>query len=178
MGFLVRVAVTGFALWVVTLIVPGVSFVGGQTTLQRIGIIGFVALIFGVVNAVIKPIVAVLSIPFYILTLGLFHVVVNARTDLFLRGDGDESDRVERAITRLRHAAEAGADVLYPVGRHDPDTMRRLTSELPLPVNAIAVPQSDDPTSFGPLGVGRISFGPFWQAALAERAKEILARWQ
>ncbi|BBX19182.1 phosphonomutase [Mycolicibacterium duvalii] len=106
------------------------------------------------------------------------HLVVNARTDLFLRGDGDESDRVERAIARLRHAAEAGADVLYPVGRHDPDTMRRLTSELPLPVNAIAVPQSDDPASFGPLGVGRISFGPFWQAALAERAKEILARWQ
>ncbi|UXA18387.1 isocitrate lyase/phosphoenolpyruvate mutase family protein [Mycobacterium sp. SMC-4] len=105
------------------------------------------------------------------------HVVVNARTDLFLRGDGDEGDRVERAIARLRQAAEAGADVLYPVGRHDPDTLQRLTSELPLPVNAIAIPQSDDPASFGPLGVARISFGPFWQAALAERAKEILARW-
>ena len=37
-----------------------------------------VALIFGVVNAVIKPIVQVLSIPLYILTLGLFHVVINA----------------------------------------------------------------------------------------------------
>lgn len=78
MGFLLRVAITGFALWVVTLIVPGMSFVGGETTLQRVGIIGFVALIFGLVNAIIKPIVAVLSIPFYILTLGLFHVVVNA----------------------------------------------------------------------------------------------------
>ena len=78
MGFLLRVAVTGFALWVVTLIVPGMRFVGGETTLQRVGIIGFVALIFGLVNAIIKPIVAVLSIPFYILTLGLFHVVVNA----------------------------------------------------------------------------------------------------
>lgn len=106
------------------------------------------------------------------------HVVVNARTDLFLRKDGDDSDRVERAIARLRQAAEAGADVLYPVGRHDPDTMRRLTSELPLPVNAIGVPDSDDPASFGPLGVARVSFGPFWQAALAERAKEILARWR
>ena len=78
MGFLVRVAVTGFALWVVTLIVPGIGFVGGDTTLQRIGIIGFVAVVFGVVNAFIKPIVAVLSIPFYVVTLGLFHVVVNA----------------------------------------------------------------------------------------------------
>lgn len=105
------------------------------------------------------------------------HVVVNARTDLFLRKHGDESDRTDRAIARLKEAAEAGADVLYPVGRHDDDTMRRLTSELPLPVNAIGIPDSDDPASFGPLGVARISFGPFLQAALAARAKEILGRW-
>lgn len=105
------------------------------------------------------------------------HVVLNARTDLFLRKDGDDADRVERAVARLKEAAAAGADVLYPVGRHEPDTLRRLASELPLPVNAIALPDQDDPSSFGPLGVGRISFGPFLQAALAVRAKEILARW-
>lgn len=78
MGFLLRVAVTGLALWVVTLIVPGISFVGGQTDVQRVGIIVVVALIFGLVNAFIKPIVQLLSIPLYILTLGLFHVVINA----------------------------------------------------------------------------------------------------
>jgi 2-methylisocitrate lyase-like PEP mutase family enzyme len=104
-------------------------------------------------------------------------VVVNARTDLFLRQDGDESDRVDRAISRLKEAADAGADVLYPVGVHPPEVMRRLTSELPLPVNAIAQPDKADPASYGPLGVARISFGPFWQAALGERSKEILARW-
>lgn len=105
------------------------------------------------------------------------HVVINARTDLFLRQDGAETDRVDRAIARLTEAAEAGADVLYPVGRHDPDTLRRLASELPLPVNAIAPPDQADPASFGPLGVARISFGPFLQAALSGRAKEILSRW-
>jgi 2-methylisocitrate lyase-like PEP mutase family enzyme len=105
------------------------------------------------------------------------HVVVNARTDLFLRQDGDESDRVERAIARLKESAAAGADSLYPIGRHDPDTLRRLASELPLPINAIALPDQDDPASFGPLGVGRISFGPFLQGTLSGRAKEILARW-
>lgn len=105
------------------------------------------------------------------------HVVINARTDLFLRQDGDDSDRVDRAVARLTEAADAGADVLYPVGRHDPDTLRRLTSELPLPVNAIALPDQSDPDSYGPLGVARISFGPFLQAALSGRAKEILARW-
>jgi 2-methylisocitrate lyase-like PEP mutase family enzyme len=105
------------------------------------------------------------------------HLVINARTDLFLRNDGDDSDRVERAVARLQKAAAAGADVLYPVGRHDPETLRRLATELPLPINAIALPDQDDPASFGPLGVGRISFGPFLQAALGSRAKEILARW-
>jgi 2-methylisocitrate lyase-like PEP mutase family enzyme len=105
------------------------------------------------------------------------HVVVNARTDLFIRADGDEADRVDRAIARLNEAAAAGADSLYPVGRHDPDTMRRLTSELALPVNAIALPDQDDPASFAPLGVGRISFGPFLQRALSASASEMLQRW-
>jgi 2-methylisocitrate lyase-like PEP mutase family enzyme len=88
------------------------------------------------------------------------------------------ADRVERAVARLTEAASAGADVLYPVGLHEPDTLRRLTSELPLPVNAIALPDQSDPASYGPLGVARISFGPFLQFALADRAKELLARWR
>jgi 2-methylisocitrate lyase-like PEP mutase family enzyme len=106
------------------------------------------------------------------------HVVINARTDLFIRNDGDDADRVDRAIARLKLAAEAGADSLYPVGRHEPDVQRRLTSELPLPVNAIALPDVDDPTSFGPLGVGRISFGPFLQRVLSGYAETLLARWK
>jgi 2-methylisocitrate lyase-like PEP mutase family enzyme len=106
------------------------------------------------------------------------HVVVNARTDLFLRKDGDDADRVDRAIARLTEAADAGADVLYPVGRHDADTLRRLASDLPLPINAIGLPDEDDPASFGPLGVARVSFGPFLQFALAKRAKELLDRWK
>jgi 2-methylisocitrate lyase-like PEP mutase family enzyme len=105
------------------------------------------------------------------------HVVLNARTDLFVRNDGDDADRVERAVARLKLAAEAGADSLYPVGRHNADTLKRLASELPLPINAIAIPDQDDPASFGPLGVGRISFGPFLQRALSARTEEILARW-
>ncbi|OMC41745.1 hypothetical protein A5740_21840 [Mycobacterium sp. GA-1841] len=76
-SFLLRAAV-GFALWVVTLVVPGMSFVGGDSTIARVGIIFVVAVIFGLVNAFIKPIVQILSIPLYILTLGLFHIVINA----------------------------------------------------------------------------------------------------
>ena len=76
--FVLRAALTGFALWVVTQFVHGLRFVGGDTTLKRIAIIFVVAVIFGLVNAFVKPIVQFLSIPLYIVTLGLFHVVVNA----------------------------------------------------------------------------------------------------
>ncbi|MCV7430702.1 phage holin family protein [Mycolicibacterium bacteremicum] len=78
MGFLLRAALTGVALWVVTLLVPGISIVGGDTSLHRVGIIFVVAVVFGLVNAVIKPIVQFISIPLYILTLGLIHIVINA----------------------------------------------------------------------------------------------------
>lgn len=73
-----RASVTGLALWVVTLIVPGIGFVGGQTPIERIGIVFVVAVVFGIVNAIIKPMVQILSIPLYVLTLGLIHIVINA----------------------------------------------------------------------------------------------------
>ena len=76
--FLLRATLTGFAMWIVTHFVHGLTFVGGKTPLERVGIIFVVAVIFGLVNAFIRPIVAFLSIPLYIMTLGLFHVVVNA----------------------------------------------------------------------------------------------------
>jgi putative membrane protein len=50
-SFLLRAALTGVALWLVTLFVSGISFVGGDTTLARVGIIFVVAVIFGLVNA-------------------------------------------------------------------------------------------------------------------------------
>jgi putative membrane protein len=77
-SFLLRAGLTGVALWVVTLVVPGVTFVGGETTAGRIAVIFAVAVLFGLVNAVLKPIVQILSIPLYVLTLGLIHVVINA----------------------------------------------------------------------------------------------------
>ncbi len=77
-AFLLRAVLTGLALWVVTLIVPGIDFVGADSRLQEVGIIFVVALIFGLVNAIIKPIVQFVAIPLYILTLGLIHIVINA----------------------------------------------------------------------------------------------------
>jgi putative membrane protein len=55
----------------------GIS-IGGSTRTEELVTLLLVAVIFGVVNAIVRPIVSVLSIPLYILTLGLFFFVVNA----------------------------------------------------------------------------------------------------
>ena len=71
MPFLTRLLVNAVALWVATRIVPGVTFVGAW--LPFLG----VALVFGVVNAFIRPVAKILTFPLIILTLGLFALVVN-----------------------------------------------------------------------------------------------------
>lgn len=105
-------------------------------------------------------------------------VVINARTDWFKGGHGDEATRVDDAIARMRLCADAGASCLYPVAFHDEETLARLCSELPLPVNAITRPDVDDLEMYRRAGAGRISFGPTWQMALAKVSAEWLARWR
>ncbi len=78
MGFVLRVIVNGVAIWLATLILPGFEAVGGESTLGKVGVFAGVGLIFGIVNAIVKPVVKVLAFPVYILTLGLFTLVVNA----------------------------------------------------------------------------------------------------
>ncbi|MBN3511942.1 isocitrate lyase/PEP mutase family protein [Mycolicibacterium nivoides] len=106
------------------------------------------------------------------------HVVINARTDLFLHNDGDDADRVDRAIARLSEAAAAGADSLFPPGLRDPEALARLVSEVPLPVSVTVPPDTADLAELTAAGVGRITFGPFLQGVLSARAKEVLARWR
>jgi putative membrane protein len=78
MRFMVRVLINAVAIWLATVLLSGLQIVGGDTTAGRIGVLLVVALVFGVVNAIVKPVVVFLSLPLYILTLGLFTLVVNA----------------------------------------------------------------------------------------------------
>ncbi len=71
MAFITRLLVNAAALWVATRIVPGVTYSGD--ILPFIG----VALLFGVVNAFIRPVAKILTFPLIIVTLGLFALVVN-----------------------------------------------------------------------------------------------------
>jgi len=71
MPFLFRLLVNAAALWVATRLVPGVSFDGG--TMPFLG----VALVFGVVNAFVRPLMQILAFPLILVTLGFFLLVVN-----------------------------------------------------------------------------------------------------
>ena len=70
-GFILRTAISAVALWIASAIVPGMTIRGTTTLLAA-------ALLLGLVNAVVRPLVILLTLPFTILTLGLFLFVVNA----------------------------------------------------------------------------------------------------
>ncbi|HEX4248205.1 MAG TPA: phage holin family protein [Pseudonocardia sp.] len=77
LALVIKVLVNAVALWVCTLLISGIEL-GGSDKGTRIATLIVVALIFGLVNAVIKPIVKTVGCAFYILTLGLIGLVVNA----------------------------------------------------------------------------------------------------
>jgi putative membrane protein len=77
MGFLIKVGVNAVALWVAAWLVPGITFGEGKFG-SKFATIVLVAVVFGIINAVVKPIAKLLSFPFIILTLGLFTFIVNA----------------------------------------------------------------------------------------------------
>lgn len=70
-GFVLRVVITAIGLWIATRWVPGVRINSATTLLLA-------ALLLGVVNAIVRPILFVLTLPLTILTLGLFLLVLNA----------------------------------------------------------------------------------------------------
>jgi putative membrane protein len=71
MSFIVRLLVNAAALWVATAMVPGVTYSGGPLPLLG------VALVFGVINATLRPLAKILAFPLIILTLGIFALVIN-----------------------------------------------------------------------------------------------------
>ncbi|GAP55025.1 phage holin family protein [Arthrobacter sp. 92] len=92
LSFIVRVVINGLALWIANWILPGLDITTTAATdavaksgvtqgVDPLGIVLaylFIGLIFGLVNALVKPIVSLLSLPITILTLGLFTIVINA----------------------------------------------------------------------------------------------------
>jgi putative membrane protein len=70
--FIIRALIAALGLWLASEIVPGIAAPGGWISLL------IAALLLGVVNAVVRPIVFVLTLPLTVVTLGLFLLIVNA----------------------------------------------------------------------------------------------------
>ena len=70
-GFLIRLAISAFGLWLADRLLDGIRIDGTGTLI-------FAALLYGVVNAVVRPLAILLTLPITVLTLGLFVFVVNA----------------------------------------------------------------------------------------------------
>ena len=70
-GFLLRLCVVALGLWLASELVPGIEVRGLWTLLGA-------ALLLGIVNAVVRPLLVILTLPITLLTLGLFLLVINA----------------------------------------------------------------------------------------------------
>lgn len=81
MSYLLRTIATAASFWVALWILPGMQLTadtGTPDTGESIIALLIVSVVFGLINAVVRPIVSFLSIPITCLTLGLFTLVINA----------------------------------------------------------------------------------------------------
>ena len=86
-------------------------------------------------------------------------IVVNARTDVYLRQVGAEAGRLEEAIRRGQAYRSAGADCIFVPGATDPSVIAALVKRLACPVNVLAVADSPSIAELAHLGVARVSLG-------------------
>lgn len=78
MRFILRFLVSGVAIWLTSLLINGFEIDTDGSWQNTLLVVAVIALIFTLVNTIVKPLVKIVSLPFYILTLGLFFLVVNA----------------------------------------------------------------------------------------------------
>ncbi|MEZ0485850.1 phage holin family protein [Fibrella aquatica] len=71
MGIIIRILISAVAVYIASIFVPGIRVSGGPTTYL------IVAIVLGLLNAFVKPVLTILTIPITIITLGLFLIVLN-----------------------------------------------------------------------------------------------------
>lgn len=103
-------------------------------------------------------------------------LVINARTDSFLRQAGAAEDQLEASIRRGNLYLESGADCVYPLGAGDPRAIDALTGGIEGPVNiARGLHSPVSVRDLAGMGVARVTFGPGLQRALYARLDAMLA---
>ena len=91
MGILIRLGISAVALWISTLVLPGIT-VETDSNATKVFTLVVIAAIFGIVNAVIKPLIKVIGCWAYVLTLGLVSIVVNGALFMFVSWIAGELD--------------------------------------------------------------------------------------
>src|SRR5207302_8787074 len=84
-------------------------------------------------------------------------IVINARTDLYIKNIGDGQSRFDAAVARGRAYLAAGADCVYPIALRDPATIGRLVKALGAPVNIMVRAGLPSVPELEALGVARAS---------------------
>lgn len=103
-------------------------------------------------------------------------VVINARTDVFLRAESPADGPVDEAIRRGRRYRAAGADCVYPIWVIDEDAIGALVEGIGGPINVYARPEAPPIARLTELGAARISYGPWLhRLALGETDRALAA---
>jgi len=100
-------------------------------------------------------------------------IVINARTDLYLRNIGDPAARFDEAVERAKAYLAAGADCFYPIGLADPETIGRLVKALAAPINVNVRAGSPSVAELESLGVARASTASQIALMAAATARQI-----
>jgi putative membrane protein len=91
MGIIIRLAIGAVSLWIATLVIPGITLTTDSVP-QKVGTLLAVAVIFGIINAILRPIIKTIGCGLYVLTLGLVAVVVNGLLFLLTSWIADQFD--------------------------------------------------------------------------------------
>jgi len=109
------------------------------------------------------------------------HLVINARTDVYLAGnESDPAARFRHAVKRAAAFTEAGADCIFvpDMGNLDRQTIARLVKEIDAPVNVIAGETTPPLGELEEIGVSRVSFGPRPMRAALALVRRIAREWK
>jgi 2-methylisocitrate lyase-like PEP mutase family enzyme len=96
-------------------------------------------------------------------------LVINARTDSFIRRVGSPAEQLASSIERGERYLAAGADCVYPIAAVDPDAIRAMVGGIPGPVNVVYGRGAQTLAALAELGVARVSFGPSLQRFVYDR---------
>jgi putative membrane protein len=91
MGILIRLVITAVSLWIATLVIDGIRLTTDSPG-GKVGTLLAVAVIFGIVNAVLRPIIKTIGCGLYVLTLGLISLLVNGLLLMLVSWIADQFD--------------------------------------------------------------------------------------